>query len=642
MKIIHVPFIVLILLLPLLSTAQVGLEVGLNAGASYPMGTFKREFNFANSGYSFNTDVDYYFGVIGFGLSAGVTSNNAISPFQKYMDKNYNYQDYSMAYENWLAKYIVFGPSLRLDFGDFKLVGYGKLGFLNLSIPNIDFYTLYFDQSYQAMKYWGDADKIMGVWFGGIKGQYKFTPNISMQLKGELITTKFFSGITNSMIYRDVKDKNTNGRIDETEFFAADDRLISTDVIYSNLVLSAGVAINVGGGVETANNYVVQNTLENPYYIPKDLTPMEDEEIEEVKDSSVVEAPTQEYEEREYELVTVKKEPEIIEKIPENLDSTANKLMFKAGKTYLENEQFDDALYCFRKLADSKDYPLATFYESLTLLKMDKCREGEITYARFRAKYPHENTNTIQELFQLIRRLCKEQELRIEEFEDHNITDQEAESSMDRLVEDNTNIEIESHQPEVKLREEITGFDELNDGKVEIAVLSDKENNKDLVDGGQKDLTLSEVNTEIEGVNNNIQNSIEGKEVIETAVEITTEEEFGKEGSIVNDRHEGLPVIENNEEVIRVTKKPSEPIIYKVQFTAMNRSNHSYKRVEKIGKIIKEYFPDMDKYRYMLGGYNDLEKAKNDMKKVRKLGFVDAFIAIYKGEERIVTFYHPE
>ncbi|MBK9735292.1 MAG: hypothetical protein IPO92_10125 [Saprospiraceae bacterium] len=81
---------------------------------------------------------------------------------------------------------------------------------------------------------------------------------------------------------------------------------------------------------------------------------------------------------------------------------------------------------------------------------------------------------------------------------------------------------------------------------------------------------------------------------------------------------------------------------YKIQFIAMKKSNANFPRVATVGDIETEFFPNKSVYRYTLGGYGDIKQAATDVYKVRKLGFRDAFVAVYDNGVRVNTIYHSK
>jgi hypothetical protein len=79
---------------------------------------------------------------------------------------------------------------------------------------------------------------------------------------------------------------------------------------------------------------------------------------------------------------------------------------------------------------------------------------------------------------------------------------------------------------------------------------------------------------------------------------------------------------------------------YRVQFVAIKKSDAAFPKVAQIGTIVTEFFPNKTLYRYTLDGYQTLNVALEDMKAVRRLGFKDAFIAVYENGIRTKTLYH--
>ncbi len=80
--------------------------------------------------------------------------------------------------------------------------------------------------------------------------------------------------------------------------------------------------------------------------------------------------------------------------------------------------------------------------------------------------------------------------------------------------------------------------------------------------------------------------------------------------------------------------------VYKIQFIAIKKPNKAFPNVESIGTIETEFYPNKSVYRYVLGSYIDQNSAIEDVNRIRALGFRDAFIAVYKNNDRVNTIYH--
>jgi tetratricopeptide (TPR) repeat protein len=91
----------------------------------------------------------------------------------------------------------------------------------------------------------------------------------------------------------------------------------------------------------------------------------------------------------------------------------------------------------------------------------------------------------------------------------------------------------------------------------------------------------------------------------------------------------------------RVEDKPKEKL-YKIQFIAIYKSDLEFPRISNIGDISTEFYPNKSVYRYTLGGYTDYKNAVKDVDKVKKMGFRDAFIAVYENGIRVNTLYHSK
>ena len=81
---------------------------------------------------------------------------------------------------------------------------------------------------------------------------------------------------------------------------------------------------------------------------------------------------------------------------------------------------------------------------------------------------------------------------------------------------------------------------------------------------------------------------------------------------------------------------------YRIQFIAIRKPDMQFPKMATIGNVATEFFPKKALFRYTLDGYVDLKDAAADVYKVRKLGFRDAFIAVYQNGVRVNTLYHAK
>lgn len=99
----------------------------------------------------------------------------------------------------------------------------------------------------------------------------------------------------------------------------------------------------------------------------------------------------------------------------------------------------------------------------------------------------------------------------------------------------------------------------------------------------------------------------------------------------------------SKEKNIGGTNNVPEPVLtkeFRIQFIAIRKPDATFPGVSKVGKIETEFFPNKSVYRYTLSGYGEVEGAAIDLGKVRKMGFRDAFIAVYENGKRVNTIYH--
>ena len=74
----------------------------------------------------------------------------------------------------------------------------------------------------------------------------------------------------------------------------------------------------------------------------------------------------------------------------------------------------------------------------------------------------------------------------------------------------------------------------------------------------------------------------------------------------------------------------------------MRKPDVAFPRLANVGTVSTEFFPNKSVYRYTLGGYTDINSAAADVYKVRKMGFRDAFVAMYRNGVRVNTLYHAK
>jgi tetratricopeptide (TPR) repeat protein len=99
---------------------------------------------------------------------------------------------------------------------------------------------------------------------------------------------------------------------------------------------------------------------------------------------------------------------------------------------------------------------------------------------------------------------------------------------------------------------------------------------------------------------------------------------------------------------LKVDNVPASPSVavpqkeYKIQFIAIKKPDAKFPGLESVGTVSTEYFPNKSVYRYTLVGYQDIREAAEDVYKVRKMGFRDAFVAAYENGIRVNTLYHSK
>jgi tetratricopeptide (TPR) repeat protein len=103
---------------------------------------------------------------------------------------------------------------------------------------------------------------------------------------------------------------------------------------------------------------------------------------------------------------------------------------------------------------------------------------------------------------------------------------------------------------------------------------------------------------------------------------------------------ESITVISTPDE--KPVLKDAESHSFRVQFIALKKPDYRFPKLYEIGEINTEYFPARSMYRYTLGPFPDADSATSSMRRMRKMGFRDAFVAEYVNGMRINTLHHSK
>jgi hypothetical protein len=119
-------------------------------------------------------------------------------------------------------------------------------------------------------------------------------------------------------------------------------------------------------------------------------------------------------------------------------------------------------------------------------------------------------------------------------------------------------------------------------------------------------------------------------------------ERCSTEGKMKNVKKTDLTNVDESKSSTNSPKVPSNTTEYRIQFIAIKKPNATFPKLAEVGDISTEFFPNKAVHRYTLTGYKDIKNAASDVYKIRKLGFRDAFIAVYENGKRVNTLYHAK
>ncbi len=126
------------------------------------------------------------------------------------------------------------------------------------------------------------------------------------------------------------------------------------------------------------------------------------------------------------------------------------------------------------------------------------------------------------------------------------------------------------------------------------------------------------------------------KEADARTLEIIFASQFERCGGMLKAKQKS----ERANEIVDPSTKSNLGKEYKIQFIAIKKPDAAFPGVAKVGTIETEYFPNKSVYRYTISGFGTVQDAAVDLAKVRKMGFRDAFIAVYENGNRVNTIYH--
>ena len=514
------------------------LQISASAGLSTPISSFNADQMFADRGLSFQGDLSYFFGKLGFGVQAGYFENKSQTKFNNYINHKYLENPNLSNMPSWQTLYALLGPRLKTQFGklDFDL-GLGA-GLTTIDVPELIFYKTFFNQNYEIYAFRGSQNNNTQLaWSGSAHFVYNLTRTVGLRFGGQIIGTQYVSEVNYNNAYRDAADNNNNGKIDEPEYFESSKVDIVDKTPLSVFNIDLGMQIKFGGTHKSTKQAftpaetvdIIPTTQVNPIEtslvednsspLDKGTTITADTTIDQSTSPYIAaQIPTRQSSKVENNNPSIS-EQELAQSNNNEIqndasafdtdsayDKEAAAFLYKAGEAYFAANDFEYATACFNKLKSDPNYPMAKYMFALSMATMGNCLEAKNEFNQFINQYTMDDKRTLEIIFA-------------------------------------------SH----------------------IARCSEK----------------------------------------------TTKQQ-------------------NTSQLDKDTKN----ISFRIQFIAIKKATVNFPKLQNIGEVTTEFYPDKALYRYVLGDYQNLDEAKKDMYHIRSLGYKDAFIAGYKDTQRISTLFH--
>ncbi|MCZ2101929.1 MAG: tetratricopeptide repeat protein, partial [Chitinophagales bacterium] len=466
-------------------------------------------------------------------------------------------------------------PTIKWSLGWFEMDFTGKIGVTQIAGPKLYYDKLYFGEAYDVYRFTKEGQDWSVAWSAGARAIFKVNSWMGIQAKVDYWDTQIFDRALYSYTYKDVIDLDSNGQLDDEEFFTSTtvSRRGATDVRTLNLNL--GLIFQFGNTTKRPNEVIDQamvsemkvekesdqaNIDEGQNKIGDDAVITQEKNVDPslemaIRDSSILsEMPTSvihgdedidKKEGRDTDSMGLASQED--QALLEELEKQRLDSLYDAGEYFFSTQQYRQAADHFNQALDHPDYPRSRYMYALSLSFSGDCEQAKREFKQFKKEYTGSDLRSLEVLF-------------VSQFEN------------------------------------CTSISKNNQGsegiqQKDVIVINKDEKRK------TDHLTITETN----------------KAGIKSTVDI--------DSSAIH------PVLKKE---------------YQVQFIAIGHTDAIFKEMAKLGKINIEYIKDKKLYRYSLTGFERLEDALPLLKRVRGLGFSDAFIALYQDGVRKETMFHDE
>lgn len=555
------------------------LQVDLGGGVSVPVLEYKSADMFTATGYSGSAGFDYFFGRLGLGVTGGYFVNPGEKAFSTYISKKYLEEVNFQNMEKWSSGYALAGSTLKLGGSKFSLDLFAKAGYSYINVPHLQFNKTFFNQSYEVYKFSGTEKDWQFAWDAGIRLVYNIKPWFGLQAKSDLFSTRFMSDVAYTNSFREAMDGNRNGIMEDSEYFESQKMIVAETSDLSVVNINLGLIINLGRKREIPVTQMVP-----------DMSAKDDNEI-----------------------------------MPETqVPAAVKKEMVKADQQITEATE------------EEKNIPVANLDEAPKETEMPADVKKEADKMQVITQRPAADT--------------KAEPIKVQEPAQQQGMDQKSVPTQIKeiLNPEKTNVSVPD-APEARYDQQAAEH-LYNAGEAYFAD-NDFENAIPCFNKLKADpkyprarymfaLSLCASGNCEEAKKEYREFARSYKEDDARTLEIIFASHFEK-CALSNHpkKNNGInnTFLENNSNKIE-----TEWTEYKVQFIALRKSDKQFPKVADIGLIGTEFFKDKTVYRYSLGGYTDMDSAVKDVMKIRKMGFRDAFIAVYKNGVRVNTLYHAK
>lgn len=558
------------------------LQIDLGGGLSMPVADFKTEQMFAARGYSASAGFDYFFGRLGLGFSGGYFNNPAKDAFSSFIIKKY-LEDVNFAnMQQWTTGYATLGPTLKLGGNRISMDIFAKAGYCHINIPQLQFNKTFFNQSYEVYKFSGTSKDWQFGWNAGTRLICNINPWIGLQARADFFTTRFMSEVAYNNTFREAVDGNRNGIMEDSEYFESQKMSASSTTDLSVVNVNMGLVFYLGKKKAVPVTQMVPDMADS----------------HEKKEDMVKSDP-------------VSKEPEIT--APET------KPDLPVEKQQTEQSATDDNI------------PVANLNEA----------PKPVTEPEVKEKAPEANV-----LDETKKEMAGNQQNqgKVIPTELPVTTYDAPEAKYDEQAAEHLYIAGEAYFADNDFENAIPLFNKLKaDPKYPRArymfALS-------LCSTGNCDEAKKEYREFARSYKGDDARTLEiifASHFEKCAMTRKAENAGQKSEGKVSVRPASQTDVQTKDSgavVVSPTPAAQPGTEYKVQFIALRKSDKQFPRVADMGLIGTEFFKDRTLYRYSLAGYSDLDTAIQDVIRVRKLGFRDAFIAVYKNGVRVNTLYH--